>query len=136
MFNKGADPNVLIQLKKLLREQEEYKKYYRYYIDNFLPALKKEVMGSEVRLPVFKNEIEQSQGSPTRRGKILGIISVITNKNSDKNHSNSTIQNQKGSRNNQTDRQGNVMGLFKKKIFLVKLQLLKVRVAVLWKGVL
>ncbi|WP_353279666.1 hypothetical protein [Wolbachia endosymbiont (group B) of Xanthorhoe designata] len=136
MFNKGADPNVLIQLEKLLREQEEYQKYYRYYIDNFLPALKKEVMGLEVRLPVFKNEIEKSQGSPTGRGKILEIISVITNKNSDKNHSNSTIQNQKGSRNNQTDRQGNVMGLFKKKIFLVKLKFPKIQVLILWKRIL
>lgn len=107
LFNKGADPNVLIQLEKLLREQEEYKKYYRYYIDNFLPALKKEVMGSEVRLPVFKNEIEKSQRSPTGRGKILEIISRIINKSSDKNHSSSVIQNQK-------DRQGNAMELFNK----------------------
>ena len=107
MFNKGADPNVLIQLEKLLREQEEYQKYYNYYTEKFLPALEKEVMGSEVGLPVFKNEIEQSQGSPTRREKILGIISRIINKSSDKNHSSSVIQNQK-------DRQGNAMELFNK----------------------
>lgn len=107
LFNKGADPNVLIQLEKLLREQEEYQKYYNYYTEKFLPALEKEVMGSEVGLPVFKNEIEQSQGSPTRRGKILGIISRIINKSSDKNHSSSVIQNQK-------DRQGNAMELFNK----------------------
>ncbi|WP_410542203.1 hypothetical protein [Wolbachia endosymbiont of Tetranychus urticae] len=55
----------------------------------------------------YKNEIEQSQGSPTRRGKILGIISRIINKSSDKNHSSSVIQNQK-------DRQGNAMELFNK----------------------
>ena len=120
LFNKGADPNVLIQLKKSLREQEKYQKYYNYYTEKFLPALEKEVMGSEVGLPVFKNEIEQSQGSPTRRGKILGIIleiTGITNKSSDKNHSSSTIQNQKSRKNNQTDRQDNAMGLFKKKSF-------------------
>lgn len=117
LFNKGAAPNVLIELEKLLREQEEYQKYYNYYTEKFLPALEKEVMGSEVVLPVFKNEIEQSQGSPTRRGKILGIIleiTGITNKSSDKNHSSSTIQNQKS---HQTDRQDNAMGLFKKKSF-------------------
>ncbi|WP_265030905.1 DUF350 domain-containing protein [Wolbachia endosymbiont (group B) of Athalia cordata] len=110
LFNKGADPNVLIQLEKLLREQEEYQKYYNYYTEKFLPALEKEVMGSEVGLPVFKNEIEQSQGSPTRREKILEIIleiTGITNKSSDKNNSSSVIQNQK-------DRQGNAMELFNK----------------------
>ncbi|WP_245970159.1 DUF350 domain-containing protein [Wolbachia endosymbiont of Bemisia tabaci] len=107
MFNKGADPKVLIKLEKLLREQEEYQKYYNYYTEKFLLALEKEVMGSEVGLPVFKNEIEQSQGSPTRREKILGIISRIINKSSDKNHSSSVIQNQK-------DRQGNAMELFNK----------------------
>ncbi|QUI60823.1 DUF350 domain-containing protein [Wolbachia endosymbiont of Spodoptera picta] len=104
LFNKGAAPNVLIELEKSLRKQE---KYYNYYTEKFLPELEKEVMGSEVGLPVFKNEIEQSQGSPTRRGKILGIISRITNKSSDKNHSSSVIQNQK-------DRQGNAMELFNK----------------------
>lgn len=104
MFNKGADPNILIQLEKSLREQE---KYYNYYTEKFLPALEKEVMGLEVGLPIFKNEIEQSQGSPTRRGKILGIISKLTNKSSNKNHSSSVIQNQK-------DRQGNAMELFNK----------------------
>uniref|UniRef100_A0AAU7YND0 DUF350 domain-containing protein n=1 Tax=Wolbachia endosymbiont of Oeneis ivallda TaxID=3171168 RepID=A0AAU7YND0_9RICK len=104
LFNKGADPNILIQLEKSLREQE---KYYNYYTEKFLPALEKEVMGLEVGLPIFKNEIEQSQGSPTRRGKILGIISKLTNKSSNKNHSSSVIQNQK-------DRQGNAMELFNK----------------------
>ncbi|WP_264330953.1 DUF350 domain-containing protein [Wolbachia endosymbiont (group B) of Erebia ligea] len=107
LFNKEADPNILIKLAKLLREKEEYQKYYNYYTEKFLPALEKEVMGSEVGLPVFKNEIEQSQGSPTRRGKILGIISKLTNKSSNKNHSSSVIQNQK-------DRQGNAMELFNK----------------------
>ncbi|MHC3897992.1 UNVERIFIED_CONTAM: DUF350 domain-containing protein [Wolbachia endosymbiont of Nasonia longicornis] len=107
LFNKEADPNILIKLAKLLREQEEYQKYYNYYTEKFLPALEKEVMGSEVGLPVFKNEIEQSQGSPTRRGKILGIISRLTNKSSNKNHSSSVIQNQK-------DRQGNATELFNK----------------------
>ncbi|WP_410542202.1 hypothetical protein [Wolbachia endosymbiont of Tetranychus urticae] len=56
MFNKGADPNVLIQLEKLLREQEKYQKYYNYYTEKFLPALEKEVMGSEVGLPVFNTK--------------------------------------------------------------------------------
>ncbi|WP_343289270.1 hypothetical protein [Wolbachia endosymbiont of Encarsia formosa] len=44
MFNNGADPNVLIQLEKLLREQE---KYYNYYTEKFLPALKTKVIESE-----------------------------------------------------------------------------------------
>lgn len=106
LFKKGADPNILIQLEKLLREQEEY---YKYYIDNFLPALKTKVIESEelMKPSVLNNEEKSSQGSPTRRGKILGIISRITNKSSDKNHSSSVIQNQK-------DRQGNAMELFNK----------------------
>ncbi|TNK93695.1 DUF350 domain-containing protein [Wolbachia endosymbiont of Leptopilina clavipes] len=113
LFNKGADPNILIKLEKLLREQE---KYYNYYTEKFLPELKKEVMGSEVGLPVFKNEIEQSQGSPTRRGKTLKIISEITKKSNNKDHSSSTIQNQKSLRSNQANRQNNTMELFNKQI--------------------
>ncbi|WP_265015075.1 hypothetical protein [Wolbachia endosymbiont (group B) of Camptogramma bilineatum] len=113
MFNKGADPNILIKLEKLLREQE---KYYNYYTEKFLPELEKEVMGSEVGLPVFKNEIEQSQGSPTRRGKTLKIISEITKKSNNKDHSSITIQNQKSLRSNQANRQNNTMELFNKQI--------------------
>ncbi|WP_265042043.1 DUF350 domain-containing protein [Wolbachia endosymbiont (group B) of Melanostoma mellinum] len=119
LFNKGADPNILIKLEKLLREQE---KYYNYYTEKFLPALEKEVIESEelMKPSVLNNEEKSSQRSPTRRGKILGIIleiTGITNKSSDKNHSSSTIQNQKSRKNNQTDRQDNAMGLFKKKSF-------------------
>ncbi|WP_395461188.1 DUF350 domain-containing protein [Wolbachia endosymbiont (group B) of Ablattaria laevigata] len=122
LFNNGADPNVLIQFEKLLREQEEYQKYYNYYTEKFLPALEKEVIESEelMKPSVLNNEEKSSQRSPTRRGKILGIIleiTGITNKSSDKNHSSSTIQNQKSRKNNQTDRQDNAMGLFKKKSF-------------------
>lgn len=113
LFNKGADPNILIKLEKLLREQE---KYYNYYTEKFLPELEKEVMGSEVGLPVFKNEIEQSQGSPTRRGKTLKIISEITKKSNNKDHSSITIQNQKSLRSNQANRQNNTMELFNKQI--------------------
>ncbi|WP_017532160.1 hypothetical protein [Wolbachia endosymbiont of Diaphorina citri] len=111
LFNKGAAPNVLIELEKSLRKQEEY---YNYYTKNFLPVLEEEVMKLKVEPSVSNNEIEQSQGSPTRRGKILKIISEIANKSSDKNHSSSTIQNQKS---HQTDRQDNAIGLFKKKNF-------------------
>lgn len=109
LFNKGADPNILIKLEKLLREQEEYQKYYNYYTEKFLPALEKEVMESEglMKPSVLNNEEKSSQRSPTIKGKILGIISGITNKSSDKNHSSSVIQNQK-------DRQGNAMELFNK----------------------
>ncbi|WP_353276787.1 DUF350 domain-containing protein [Wolbachia endosymbiont (group B) of Villa cingulata] len=109
LFNKGADPNILIKLAKLLREQEEYQKYYNYYTEKFLPALEKEVIESEglMKPSVLNNEEKSSQRSPTKRGKILGIISRITNKSSDKNHSSSVIQNQK-------DRQGNAMELFNK----------------------
>ncbi|WP_425384264.1 DUF350 domain-containing protein [Wolbachia endosymbiont (group B) of Eupithecia inturbata] len=119
LFNKGADPNILIKLEKLLREQE---KYYNYYTEKFLPALEKEVIESEelMKPSVLNNKEKSSQRSPTRRGKILGIIleiTGITNKSSDKNHSSSTIQNQKSRKNNQTDRQDNAMGLFKKKSF-------------------
>lgn len=113
LFNNRADPNVLIQLEKLLREQEEY---YKYYIDNFLPALKTKVIESEelMKPSVLNNEEKSSQRSPTIKGKILGIISGITNKSSDKNHSSGTIQNQKSLRSNQANRQNNTMELFNK----------------------
>ncbi|WP_425383905.1 DUF350 domain-containing protein [Wolbachia endosymbiont (group B) of Anania hortulata] len=117
LFNKGADPNVLIELEKSLRKQEEY---YKYYIDNFLPALKTKVIESEelMKSSVLNNEEKSSQRSPTRRGKILEIIleiTGITNKSSDKDHSSSTIQNQKSLRSNQANRQNNTMELFNKK---------------------
>ncbi|MBR9983123.1 MAG: DUF350 domain-containing protein [Wolbachia endosymbiont of Homalodisca vitripennis] len=112
LFNKGADPNVLIQLEKSLREQEKYQKYYNYYTEKFLPALEIKVTEpEELRKPlVLNNEEKSSQRSPTIRGKILKIISEITgitNKSSDKNYSSSVIQNQK-------DRQSNAMELFNK----------------------
>ncbi|WP_143689792.1 DUF350 domain-containing protein [Wolbachia endosymbiont of Nilaparvata lugens] len=113
LFNKGADPNVLIELEKSLRKQEEY---YKYYIDNFLPALKTKVIESEelMKPSVLNNEEKSSQKSPTIKGKILKIISEITKKSNNKDHSSSTIQNQKS---HQTDRQDNAIGLFKKKNF-------------------
>ncbi|WP_353278781.1 DUF350 domain-containing protein [Wolbachia endosymbiont (group B) of Longitarsus flavicornis] len=117
LFNKGAAPNVLIELEKSLRKQEEC---YKYYIDNFLPALKTKVIESEelMKSSVLNNEEKSSQRSPTRRGKILEIIleiTGITNKSSDKDHSSSTIQNQKSLRSNQANRQNNTMELFNKK---------------------
>lgn len=119
LFNKGADPNVLIELEKLLREQEEYQKYYNYYTEKFLPALEKEVIESEglMKPSVLNNEEKSSQRSPTIKGKTLKIISEITKKSNNKDHSSSTIQNQKSLRRNQADRQNNTIGLFKKKNF-------------------
>ncbi len=113
LFNKGADPNVLIELEKSLREQKEY---YKYYIDNFLPALKTKVIESEklTKPSVLSNEGKSSQRSPTIKGKILRIIAKITIESSDKDLSISTIQNQK---NHQTDRRVNDMRLFKNKSF-------------------
>ncbi|WP_250296482.1 DUF350 domain-containing protein [Wolbachia endosymbiont of Oedothorax gibbosus] len=70
-FEKGADPNILIQLEKLLREQEEYQKYYNYYTEKFLPALKAEITNSKKLKPEKIKEIE-------------GIINGIISKSSDK----------------------------------------------------
>ncbi|MFP3023850.1 MAG: hypothetical protein ACEY3K_13585, partial [Wolbachia sp.] len=100
LFNKGASPEVLTQLEESLRGQEEY---HGYYIKNFLPELKDEVIKSEelAAPPVFNNEIEQSQRPQTVRGKIVRIISEITKKSSNKDHSSSTIQNQNDRRNSQ-----------------------------------
>ncbi|OCA06926.1 hypothetical protein [Wolbachia endosymbiont of Trichogramma pretiosum] len=111
LLNKGAAPEMLIEiltkLEKLSREKEKYQEYYNYYTEKFLPALKKEAMELKVEFPVFKNEIEQSQGSPTKRGKVLEMVSEINNKISDKNHSSSIIQNHK-------NRQVNAMESFNK----------------------
>ncbi|GFS76395.1 uncharacterized protein NPIL_468181 [Nephila pilipes] len=79
-------------------------------------------MELEVKLPVFNNKIEQSQRSPTRRGKILEIISGIIKRSSNKDHFSSTIQNQndrensqissiEGSNDNETDSGINSPGL-------------------------
>ncbi|MCA7010174.1 hypothetical protein [Wolbachia endosymbiont of Tribolium confusum] len=116
LFNNGADPNVLIQLEKLLREQEEYQKYYNYYTEKFLPALKKKVIesGELMKPSVLNNEEKSSQRSPTIKGKTLKIISEITKKSNNKDHSSSTIQNQKSLRSNQANRQNNTMELFNK----------------------
>ncbi len=81
LFKKEANPNVLIELEKSLKEQEES---YNYYTKNFLPVLETGVMELEAKLPVFNNKIEQSQRSPTRRGKILEIISGIIKRSSNK----------------------------------------------------
>ncbi|WP_353288360.1 hypothetical protein [Wolbachia endosymbiont (group A) of Tromatobia lineatoria] len=79
LFKKEANPNVLIKLEKLLKEQEES---YNYYTKKFLPVLETEVIKLEVELSVSNNEREQLQRSPTRRGKILEIISGITKRSS------------------------------------------------------
>lgn len=115
LFSKGADPNVLIELEKSLRK-EEYQKYYNYYTEKFLPALKTKVIESEelMKPSVLNNEKKSSQRSPTIKGKILGIISGITKKSNNKDHSSSTIQNQKSLRSNQANRQNNTMELFNK----------------------
>ncbi|MDG7053358.1 MAG: hypothetical protein LKM45_05810 [Wolbachia endosymbiont of Alcedoecus sp.] len=92
-FKDGADPNILSELEKSLIEQ---KKHYDYYINKFLPTLKDEVIKSEeLSVPaVFNSEIEQPQRPQTIKGKIVGIILGITNKENDKNHPNNTIRNQ------------------------------------------
>ncbi|WP_265016009.1 MULTISPECIES: hypothetical protein [unclassified Wolbachia] len=81
LFKQGADPKVLIRLEKSLKEQEES---YNYYTKKFLPVLETEVMKLEVELSVSNNEREQLQRSPTRRGKILEIISGIIKRSSNK----------------------------------------------------
>ncbi|MDG7057072.1 MAG: hypothetical protein LKM43_02900 [Wolbachia endosymbiont of Penenirmus auritus] len=92
-FKAGANPNILSELEKSLIGQ---KKHYDYYINKFLPALETEVMVSSqlFKLPVLNKKAEQPQRSQTIRGKILKIISEITNKGNDKNHPNNTVQNQ------------------------------------------
>ncbi|WP_264338888.1 hypothetical protein [Wolbachia endosymbiont (group A) of Cheilosia soror] len=94
LFKKEADPEVLTKLEKSLRErielekspekQEEYQKHYKYYIKNFLPVLKDEVIKSEALAvsTVFGNGIEQSQRPQTKRGKIVKTILDITNRSS------------------------------------------------------
>ncbi|WP_265036373.1 hypothetical protein [Wolbachia endosymbiont (group A) of Anomoia purmunda] len=81
LFEKDADPKVLIRLEESLKEQE---KYYNYYTKKFLLVLETEVMKLEVELSVSNNEREQLQRSPTRRGKILEIISGIIKRSSNK----------------------------------------------------
>ncbi|MDM8335462.1 hypothetical protein [Wolbachia pipientis] len=117
---EGADPNILSVLEKSLSKQiesakspkskEKYQKYYNYYIENFLSALKTEIIKSEeLAVPsIINKKIKQPQKLQTIRVKILEIILWITNKSRDKNYSSSTIQNQSNHENGQIDRQDNV----------------------------
>ncbi|MGL9725816.1 MAG: hypothetical protein ACR5KV_03945 [Wolbachia sp.] len=67
--------------------------------------MKAEVIESEelIKSSVFNNKIEKSQRSKTIREKIVEVILGITNKNSDKGHSSSAIQNQSNNRSSQVD---------------------------------
>ncbi|MDR2548565.1 MAG: hypothetical protein LBC34_03700 [Rickettsiales bacterium] len=90
-FENRADPEMLTKLEESLREQielekspekqGEYQKYYKYYIENFLPALKTKVMASSelFKLSVFNKKAEQTQGPKTRGGEIVGkILEIIS----------------------------------------------------------
>lgn len=70
LFKEGASPEVLAELEKSLRGQE---KYYKYYVQCFLPVLGKKISRE-------LNFIKQEE--------IGRVISGITGKNNDQNHYN------------------------------------------------
>ncbi|WP_341812452.1 hypothetical protein [Wolbachia endosymbiont (group A) of Conops quadrifasciatus] len=48
LFKEGASPKILTEvLTKLGESPEEQEKYYKYYTQHFLPALKKEIKRSK-----------------------------------------------------------------------------------------
>ncbi|WP_250295365.1 hypothetical protein [Wolbachia endosymbiont of Oedothorax gibbosus] len=144
LFKQGDDPKVLTKLEKSLRErielekspekQEEYRKHYKYYIENFLPALLGEIMQSKnleteekkkiaeiisdaikqageeeyERFQRFLSELETKLNEPNLKAIIMKLkISDDLSKIINENDSGSTIQNQNGRRNSQIDRQDN-----------------------------
>ncbi|WP_250778165.1 ankyrin repeat domain-containing protein [Wolbachia pipientis] len=68
LFKEGASPEVLTELEKSLRGQKEY---HRYYVQCFLPALKRKI--SKELDPLEKEKIEQ-------------VIFEVTRKSSNQNH--------------------------------------------------
>ncbi|WP_353275225.1 ankyrin repeat domain-containing protein [Wolbachia endosymbiont (group A) of Pipizella viduata] len=86
LFKEGASPKILIEvLTKLGESPEEQEKYYKYYTQHFLPALKKEIKQSKKLDPTKKEEIEQ-------------VISEAINKSSKKDHPDNVDQNEIGRR--------------------------------------
>ncbi|MGL9717630.1 MAG: ankyrin repeat domain-containing protein [Wolbachia sp.] len=69
LFKEGASPEVLTRLEESLREQE---KYYRYYVQCFLPALDKKIKRSDG----ISNEI---------KGQVGQVISNIIGESSNQN---------------------------------------------------
>lgn len=85
LFKEGASPKILTKvLTKLGESPEEQEKYYKYYTQHFLPALKKEIKQSK-KLDPTKEEIEQ-------------VISEAINKSSKKDHPDNVDQNETGRR--------------------------------------
>lgn len=68
LFKEGASPEVLTELEESLRGQE---KYHRYYVQCFLPVLKRKI----------SKELD-----PLEKEKIKQIISGVTRKSSNQNH--------------------------------------------------
>ncbi|WP_353286795.1 hypothetical protein [Wolbachia endosymbiont (group A) of Anthophora plumipes] len=93
LFKEGASPKILTEvLTKLGESPEEQEKYYKYYTQHFLPALKKEIKQSKKLDPTKKEEIEQ-------------VISEAINKSSKKDHPDNVDQNEigrRGSRESET----------------------------------
>lgn len=86
LFKEGASPKILTEvLTKLGESPEEQEKYYKYYTQHFLPALKKEIKQSKKLDPTKKEEIEQ-------------VISEAINKSSKKDHPDNVDQNEIGRR--------------------------------------
>ncbi|WP_264736325.1 ankyrin repeat domain-containing protein [Wolbachia endosymbiont (group A) of Rhinocyllus conicus] len=86
LFKEGASPKILTKvLTKLGESPEEQEKYYKYYTQHFLPALKKEIKQSKKLDPTKKEEIEQ-------------VISEAINKSSKKDHPDNVDQNETGRR--------------------------------------
>lgn len=79
----GASPEALAKLKKLAKKKRED---YKYYIKDFLPQLKKEITQSKKLDPTKRVEIEKI---------IMELITLdAVSKNDNKDHSDSTMQNQ------------------------------------------
>ncbi|MDR3132256.1 MAG: hypothetical protein LBU02_04150 [Rickettsiales bacterium] len=68
LFKEGASPEVLTELEESLRGQE---KYHRYYVQCFLPVLKRKI----------SKELD-----PLEKEKIKQVISGVTRKSSNQNH--------------------------------------------------
>ncbi|MBA8770070.1 ankyrin repeat domain-containing protein [Wolbachia pipientis] len=93
LFKEGASPEVLTKLEESLREQE---KYYRYYVQCFLPVLDKAIKRSKKISNETKERVKQVISEITDNSKYCSN-SITHNKNDRRNSEDSEAESGYGS---------------------------------------
>ncbi|MDG7055961.1 MAG: hypothetical protein LKM44_00480 [Wolbachia endosymbiont of Meromenopon meropis] len=95
LLKEGASTEVLIELEKLFKEQEEY---YRYYIHCFLPILKKKI--SKERTLIEREKIEKIISNVIEKSVNQNFCSRKNNQDSNRIQSDFNDQSQANNRKN------------------------------------